>query len=226
MNGKVAKLFLLALALFVGRSAFADTFTYQLGAGNSAITPAPYGLPYGTVLVNRTSTTTAVFTFTANSGYLFLDSGSAAVNINATSWTIGNISATLLTGAATPLPTNSGSGQEDGFGNFNQTLDQFDGFMDAMTTLSFTVTDTSGTWASVSNVLAANNNGNFVAAHVGVCNVKPCVTSANGGSFLSTGYASETGATNVPEPSSLWLLGSGFLALPAIARRLGLKSAA
>src|SRR5579864_4462340 len=83
MNGRVFKVFLMALVLFVGRNAFADTMTYQLGAGNSAITPATYGLPYGTVLVNRTSTTTAVFTFTANSGCLFLDSGIAAANINA-----------------------------------------------------------------------------------------------------------------------------------------------
>jgi hypothetical protein len=229
MNGKVVKLFLMALVLSLGSYAFADTMTYQIGIGNSAITPATYGLPYGTVLVNRTSTTTAVFTFTANSGYLFLDSGIAAANINATTFSLSNITGTLFSGAATPLPASGGAGQEDGWGNFNLTLDQTDGYTDAMTTLSFTVTDVSGTWAAVSNVLAPNSLGNVIAAHVGICNTNPCSPGgAGGGFFNNTGFASETGATHdpVPEPSTLWLLGSGFLALPAIARRWMPKTAA
>jgi hypothetical protein len=208
-----------SLVLLAGRTALADSTTLDLGTGNSAISSATYGLPYGTVSVNRTSTTTANFTFTANSGYLFLDSGSAAVNLNATSWSVSNLTGTTLSGFSGPQLTNTGAGQEDGFGNFNQTFDEFDGFTWALNTISFTVTNNSGIWLTVGDVLTGNNDTNLVAAHVGICNVSPCTFT--GGSFLNTGYASESGAINIPtpEPSSLALFGTGIIGVAGVMRR-------
>jgi hypothetical protein len=220
LNNKLVTAFAVAsLALLAGKNALADSVILNLGTGNSAISSAPYGTPYGTVSVNRTSSTTADFIFTANSGYLFLDSGSAAVNLNSTDWTISGLTGTTLSGFSGPSLADAGGGQEDGFGNFNQTFDEFDGFTWALHTISFTVTDNSGTWASVSNVLAGNNDTNLVAAHVGICNVNPCTFT--GGSFANTGYASETGAVNIPtpEPSSLALFGTGILGFAAMMRR-------
>jgi len=208
---------LASLVLIAGRSARADIVNYDISVGNSAITPAAYGTPYGTVSVNRTSSTTATITFTSNSGYLFLDSGSAAVNVNALSWTVSGLTGTTLAGFSGPDLSNTGSGQEDGFGNFNQTFDEFDGFTWALHTISFTLTDTSGTWSTAGGVLTGNNAGNLLAAHVGECNTNPCTFT--GGSFSNTGYASETGSTVIPEPSSLALLGTGVVAIAARLRR-------
>src|ERR1700732_1576273 len=63
----------------------ADSITFNLTDGNSAISGYPG--PYGSVLVNRTSTTTATITFTSliNSGniYLFGDGSTVDVNVNA-----------------------------------------------------------------------------------------------------------------------------------------------
>src|SRR3569623_174387 len=83
-------LLMASFVLLAGRSAFADT-TYNLSLGNSAITPAPYNPFYGSVLVHLTSSTTATVTFTADAGYLFLDSSIADVNVNATSWTVSGL---------------------------------------------------------------------------------------------------------------------------------------
>jgi len=208
-----------SLLLIAGQSALADSVTYQLGAGNSAVTPALYGTPYGTVDVNRTSTTTATFTFTAATGYLFLANGAAAVNLNSTLFSYSGLTGTTLSGYSGPQLSNGGSAQEDGFGNFNQTFDEFDGFQYALKTISFSVTNLSGIWGSVGDVLKPNNDTNLVAAHIGECNTSACTFT--GGSFISTGYVSESGAVNIPtpEPSSLALFGTGVLGLAGMVRR-------
>ena len=216
-------LLMASFVLLAGRSALADSTSYNLTVGNSAITPGAYGTPYGTVSVNRTSTTQATFTFSADAGYLFLANGAAAVNLNSLAFSISGLTGTNSISGFLFTPSdlsNGGSAQEDGFGNFNQTIDEFDGFDHASQTITFTVTSTSGpAWNTVADVLKANNDGNLVAAHIGECNVDPCTFA--GGSFSNTGYASETGAINIPtpEPSSLALFGTGILGVAGMVRR-------
>jgi hypothetical protein len=199
----IVALFLLSALLASAQSTFTSTIT----SGNSALSGFPG--PYGTVLVTLTSATTATITFTADAGFLFGDSSSADVNLSATS-TETFVSAT---GPNTPPSfVGFGSGNVDGLGTFTSTLDLFDGFTQAASTITFDVTNTSGTWATASAVLTGNNLGNDAAAHIFVCSDPTCAAAAGAG---VTGFASEAGNSSansasspVPEPGSIMLFGS------------------
>jgi hypothetical protein len=150
---------------------FADT-TIDLTNGTSAI--SEFAVPYVTVDVNLTSSTTANITFTSliNSGYIYLmgGGGMAAVNVDATSFTTRCITGSNAGTGFTPGPFSTSSGTEDGFGSFNLQIDDFDGFGHSVDTLSFTLTNNTGTWASSSDVLTPNLNGFPVVANISVTN--------------------------------------------------------
>jgi len=213
--------FLFGLLAVAVPHASADTTTFNLGTGNDAI--SGFTGPFATVLVNRTSTTTATITFTSlTSGgniYLLGDGGSAGVNVNATSWTLGTITGSNAGTGFTPGPfSNGGAGNLNGFGSFNQTINSFDGYTSSSDTISFGLTNTSGTWAAATNVLTGNSAGNLAGAHIFVTS-SPANASIGA---LATGFASgDSGGTGheVPEPSAFILLGVGLLALVSVARR-------
>jgi hypothetical protein len=192
-------------------AASADIATYTVGTGNSAI--SGFTGPYETATVDLTSPTTATITFTSdtNAGNIYLmgDGGTVGINVNATSWTLGPITGSNAGTGFTNLSTdysNGGAGNEDGFGSFNQTINTFDGFAHAVDTISFTITNTSGTWASASQVLTANASGNVVAAHVFVT-ASPA-NQSNGA--IVTGFATDV-PSNTPLPGALALFGSVLL---------------
>lgn len=195
--------------------AYADVITYSLESFNVSGYPAPFG----TATVDLTSSTAATITFQSGSSggfnYYFIGQGAAAVNVNATSWTISSETAVAAPGFTTATLSNGGSGNEDGWGVFNQTVNAFDGFDHASQTISFDLADTSGTWADAASVLIDNSDGHLVAAHIAVCTVGNC-SSSNGS--LATGYATN-GAATVPEPTSAALVGTGLFALGWILRR-------
>src|SRR5438093_1547564 len=143
----------------------ARAITYTLDTGNSAISGYPG--PYGTVDVSLDgSGTIATITFTANSGFLFGDGSTAGLNVNASAFTVGTPTGMNLKSTGNNSPQWLSSGQADGFGNFNLLLDSNDGYGQATSSLSFTVTDTSGTWATAADVLTPNPNNARVVAHV------------------------------------------------------------
>jgi hypothetical protein len=209
---------LIAIAGLGLQQAKADSFSFNLSAGNPAI--SGFTGPYAMVTVNRTDSTHATITFTSltNSGNIYLmgDGSSVAVNVNATSWTLGTITGSNSGVGFTPGPySNSGSGNVDGWGVLNQTITSFDGFTHSSSTISFTLTNTSGTWATVNQVLTANGNGVFAAAHIFVT-LNPA-NSKNGA--IVTGFAANGGGQQVPDGgATVMLLGAALGAL-GIARR-------
>src|SRR5262249_19052053 len=113
--------------------------------------------------------------------------------------------------------SDGGAGNEDGFGSFNQTINSFDGFDHSSTTISFTLTNTSGTWGSAADVLAANASGNVVAAPIFVCVDSPGCTQSS--SKPATGFATQSGPTSTPEPSSTVLLSLALISVGFGARK-------
>jgi hypothetical protein len=209
-------LLVLGLSCVAASAAQADSILYQIAVGNTAV--APYTGPYADVTVNRTSSTMATITFSSNNDgvytYLFGDGGSVDVNVNATSWTLGSVSGSNGgTGFSVGSFSDGGSGNVDSFGVFNQTVNDFDGFMHAADTVQFTITNNSGSWATAADVLAPNSQGRVAAAHIFVCSGAGTCNQADGA--VVTGFAA------VPEPSTLALvlLGGSLLGVRTRARR-------
>ena len=220
-----------AVAVFAGLAgAFVATpgradVIYLLNIGNSAI--SGYAGPYGQVDVHLVDSTDATITFTSDvvgtNEFYFVDGGSVAVNVNATSWTLGTISGDSGSGTY----SSGGSGNEDGLGSYNQKVNSPDSNPNnRSTTVTFALTDTSGTWVSDSSVLSADASGNYFAAHIGVCdlttNTGGCaVTGAN---LVTTGYAAGALAAAAPEPSTWAMMLAGFAGLGYAAFRRSAKN--
>jgi len=187
-------------AAFAVQSARAD-FISELTVSNL---PGMSTGDFGTVDVSlNVATQTATVTFTAAAGFSFGDGSSAAVELNTSSFTEAFVSET---------PTNNFKAfafdqQVDGFGNFDLALDQ-NNFKIKLSSITFTVTNTSGIlWATDADVLAFNEQGFDAAAHI--------FSSSTG----LTGFAAEGPGTHVPDSGTTAMLLGGALAGLSLVRR-------
>lgn len=200
-------------------SAWADLIQYVLTTTNGA----PFTGPFVEVTVNRTSSTSATITFDSlhNGGFIYLMGGQGAAGVNVSgAFSLGAISGSNSLTGFTPGPfSNGGSGTEDGFGTFNQTINDFDGWTHAADHITFGITATgSNTWLSAGSVLAPNGSNQLAAVHLFACTPSGTgCSSTSPGASGSTYYAA--GASVVPIPAAAWLFGSGLVGLIAIARR-------
>ena len=137
--------------------------------------------------------------------------------MNAASWTLGAITGANGGAGFSPASySDAGSKNVNGFGIFNQTIDSGDGFTHSSDTISFSLTDTSGTWASAMAVLLANSTGSLAEAHIFVTDFP--ADASNGA--IATGFASN-GADTVPDSgSTVLLLGGALSALGLVSRKL------
>ncbi len=172
-----------------------------------------YSGPYVQVAIDLNDATHAVVTVQglSSGGYYYLmgDGASFAANVNAGSFTVCDIIGTNTFSGFTPgsysysINVNKPK-QVDGFGKFNLTINSFDGFRHSATQISFKLENISGTWTTASGVLALNAGDNLAASHIYVWDG----TSANN---EAGGYVG--GASPVPVPGVVWLLGTSLAGL-------------
>jgi hypothetical protein len=222
----------------LGLQAKADTFTSFINSGNSGLSGFSGPFVKVTITTAGPNSTTANVQFTSLTNtfngspiiYLMGDGGSADLNVNST-FTVSNLTKSnsgtgfLSThnmggNQVNDLSFQIGAGQNvDDQGTFNLTINNFDGFTHAADTISFTLTNTGGTWANAGSVLFFNSDGIDAAAHV-FPSLSPAVASNNFFN-VNTGFAGET-AGSVPDGgTTVMLLGMalGGLGMLGMARR-------
>ena len=207
LNGTRFLFMLIALLLVCATGAVGDTVTAQLTTGNSAI--SGFSDPYADITVTIVGGV-ADFTITTDSNatnQYYLGDGGTFGFVSTVTGTIGSV---VEDGS---FKDSTGSGNEDGFGSFNNQIDNNDGTGGALSSLTFTFTG-SAAFTSVSDFLGTNSLGNSFAGHVFVCAAGQTQTEcAAGTGALATGFATNGTPTTAPEPNSLLLLSAGVLAL-------------
>lgn len=144
---------------------------FSLGIGNTALVGSGYPAPFGDVYVDLVDSTHATILLTnvnVDPQFMYGDGKTLALNTNGDVTVVGGEAAIVQT-QRSGFSNTHGSGLEDfslegaknesGFGDFNFTLDTFDGYTHSSNTISFTLQKTTGSWANVNDVLTPNDNG-------------------------------------------------------------------
>jgi len=204
--------------LLVAGNAWATVYTFDVTSGQGPI--ATFPAPYATVTIDL-SQTTALVTITAApyTGGMYL-LGSVGFNLADTNATVSNISVPNYS------KTSMGFGS---YGTMNFTLSNggSNGSLStAVQSISFTISDPNANWTQLSDLLVTDNYGYFFAGRMIISNsARTSIIAQNwfgNASGMNISDIQSKGGpepSQVPEPSTFFLLGGGILAGLAAYRR-------
>lgn len=196
----------LSLAMFVvvafGSAVVAKADAVVIDVPNSGLsgTPGPYATV--TYVLNGSNIDVTVTMFAGFEAFGEGNGNNGIFGFNI----VGSTTGLSVTNLPAGFTANLGGGQMDGFGNFEVTLSCCNA-ANAVSSFSFTVSRDAG-FGAASDLFEASSSGSHFAVHIAPTNGNP------------TGFAGDEGTpTEVPEPTSLLLLGSGLVTVAAGLRR-------
>ncbi len=194
-----------SLAMFavvaLGSAVVANADSVVINVPNAGLsgTPGPYATVNYVLNGGNIDVTVTMFPGFAAFGTGAANNGIFGFNV------VGSTAGLNITNLPAGFAFNPAGGQMDGFGNFDVTLSCCN--PPGVTSFSFTISRTGG-FSSASDIFEANASGAHFAIHIAPTNGNP------------TGFAADGGTPgDMPEPTSMLLMGTGLATLAAGLRK-------